>query len=342
MPHSGMPYAGLHTMDPHFRLSRRAMLRLVGLTGVGAWVAACRPMERQPLNVAYPTATLRPDDAVAPSDAIQRLFEGNGRYALDLRLNPGRTEPRRAQIATGQHPFAVIVTDSDSRVTPEVIFDQGLGDLFVVRSAGMALDDELIGSIEYAVEHLGTKAILVLGPERSGAVRVALESVVMHQPVLDELTPLVEGLRPAINTATEREGDPWENAINENTLRVAERLASTGPILSDFVAIGELKIAAARYDLDTGLVTVLKRPPGYEAESVEEDAAESSHGQDATVEEAPTQEAAPAEGTTPGEGAAPVEGATPASEGAPIEGGQPAEGVAGQDPAITATPEATH
>lgn len=319
-------------MDPHFRLSRRAMLRLVGLTGIGAWVAACRPMERQPLNVAYPTATLRPDDAVAPGDALQRLLEGNGRYALDLRLNPGRTEPRRAQIATGQHPFAIIVTDSDSRATPEVLFDQGLGDLFVVRAAGMVLDDEMIGSIEYGVEHLGAKVILVLGPERSGAVRVALESVVMHQPVLDELSPLVEGLRPAITTAAERSGDPWENAINENTLRVAERLAGIGPILSDFVAIGELKIAAARYDLDTGLVTVLKRPPGYEPESVEEDAAESHT---ASGEEAPTAEAAPGEQTNPaGE-------ATPSGEATPAEAAPAVEGVGGQE-APTATPEATH
>ena len=319
-------------MDPHFRLSRRAMLRLVGLTGIGAWVAACRPMERQPLNVAYPTATLRPDDAVAPGDALQRLLEGNGRYALDLRLNPGRTEPRRAQIATGQHPFAIIVTDSDSRATPEVLFDQGLGDLFVVRAAGMVLDDEMIGSIEYGVEHLGAKVILVLGPERSGAVRVALESVVMHQPVLDELSPLVEGLRPAITTAAERSGDPWENAINENTLRVAERLAGIGPILSDFVAIGELKIAAARYDLDTGLVTVLKRPPGYEPESVEEDAAESHT---ASGEEAPTAEAAPGEQTNPaGE-------ATPSGEATPAEAAPAVEGVGGQE-APTATLEATH
>lgn len=335
-------------MDPHLRLSRRTMLRLAGLTGLSAWAAACRPMDRQALNVAYPTPTLRPDDAVAPADALERLMVGNGRYALDLHLNPGRTEPRRTQIAAGQHPFAVIVTDSDSRVTPEVIFDQGLGDLFVVRAAGMALDEELIGSIEYAVEHLGVKAILVLGPERSGAVRVALESIVMHQPVLDELSPLIEGLRPAVTTASEREGDPWENTINENALRIAERLAGTGPILKDFVAIGELKVAAARYDLDSGLVTVLKRPPGFEAEEVEEEA--ESHGgeSEATVEDVQPAEVHD-ELATPEGGAAP-EDATPVAGGdaAPADVTPVAEVVDGAVEGVhgnavpSATPEGTH
>lgn len=320
-------------MDAPTRLSRRAVLRLAGLAGLSTWAAACRPMGQQPLNAAYPTPTLRPDDPVAPADAIERLLTGNGRYALDLRLNPGRTEPRRTQIASGQHPFAVIVTDSDSRVTPEVIFDQGLGDLFVVRVAGMALDDEVIGSIEYAVEHLGAKAILVLGPERSGAVRVALESVVMHQPVLEELSPMVEGLRPAILTATEREGDPWENTINENTLRVAERLAATGPLLSDFVTIDELKIAAARYDLDTGLVTMLKRPIGYVAETAPESETE-GHESTTTSEGSAQPEATTAPAEAPTEAAPTTGEATPALDSATLA-----------DPGnviFTATPEATH
>ncbi len=334
-------------MSPRLRLSRRNALRLAGLTSLSAWAAACRPMTQQPLNVAYPTPTLRPDDPVAPADAMERLLTGNGRYALDLHLNPGRTEPRRAQIATGQHPFAVIVTDSDSRVTPEVIFDQGLGDLFVVRVAGMVLDDEVIGSIEYAVEHLGVKAILVLGPERSGAVRAALESVVLHQPVLDELTPLVEGLRPAITAASHREGDAWENTINENTLRVAERLAATGPLLYDFVTIGELKIAAGRYDLDSGLITMLKRPVGYEAEAFEEESAEghtSSHG--TTEETTSTHEAVPEAQTTSAEPTAALDSHM---ESTPVEAGHaeatatPAAPDGGHGDLIpTATPEATH
>ncbi len=338
--------------DTRLRLSRRSALRLAGLTGLSAWAAACRPMAQQPLNVAYPTPTLRPDDPVAPEDALQRLLTGNGRYALDLRLNPGRTEPRRAQIAAGQHPFAAIITDSDSRATPEVIFDQGLGDLFVVRVAGMALDDEVIGSIEYAVEHLGVKAILVLGPERSGSVRVAVESVLNHQPELEELSPLIEGLRPSIVTAAEREGDVWNNTVNEHTLRVAERLAAMGPLLSDFVVIGELKIGAARYDLDTGLVTVLKRPIGYEPETSTEDNTEgqvSEHGssessspaeetatpetQNPSPESTPAPEEATPTGSAEG-GSTPIVDSTQIPESSVVDGHS--------DMVPSATPEATH
>ncbi len=365
--------AQVEDMDRRLHISRRAALRLVGLTGLGAWAAACRPMEPKPANVAYPTPTLRPVRAVAPADAIERLLVGNGRYALDLRLNPGRTEPRRTQIATGQNPFVVILTDSDSRVTPEVIFDQGLGDLFVIRVAGLVLDDEVLGSIEYAVEHLGVKAIMVLGPERSGAVRTALAAVLEHQPLMAELDPLVEGLRPAITAAMHRSGDVWENTINENTLRVAERLAATGPLLHDFVAIGELKIVAGRYDLDTGLITMLKRPVGYVADETHEETADahgSEHDPAESTEAEPVETAADTGDsghsetgaeetpTTDAHGeatsAAGHEAATPALEGhgeatptaeAHGEVGH-AEATptpdAGHGDLVTATPEATH
>jgi len=360
-------------MDRRLHISRRAALRLVGITGLGAWAAACRPMEPKPANFAYPTPTLRPVRAVAPADAIERLLVGNGRYALDLRLNPGRTEPRRTQIAAGQNPFVVILTDSDSRVTPEVIFDQGLGDLFVIRVAGLVLDDEVLGSIEYAVEHLGVKAIMVLGPERSGAVRTALAAVLEHQPLMAELDPLVEGLRPAITAAMHRSGDVWENTINENTLRVAERLAATGPLLHDFVAIGELKIVAGRYDLDTGLITMLKRPVGYVADETHEETADahgSEHDPAETGHDEPTADAqddghsetgAEATPTTDAHGEATQvdshDAATPTTDGhgaatptaeAHGEVGHaeatptPAAPDAGHGDLVTATPEATH
>ncbi len=248
-------------------LSRRAWLRALGLSIAAGALAGCRPWTRERLPVAGPTPTLRGDAVIDRADALQRLLQGNGRYALNLRQVPGRTPERRVQVAEGQHPFAAIVCDADSRVLPEVIFDQGLGDLFVVRTAALALDEELIGSLEYAVEHLGVKHIMVLGHERSSAVRFGLEALNARGSVAPELEPMLTGLETAVEAARGRSGDEWLNVINEHTLQVSETLAAAEPVLADYVAIRELAISAARYDLDTGLVTVLRRPPGYDPDA---------------------------------------------------------------------------
>jgi len=100
---------------------------------------------------------------VAPAEAISKLKEGNGRYTGGNPQHPGQTTERRTELAKTQHPFAAIVSCSDSRVPPEIVFDQGLGDLFVVRVAGNVINDEGLGSVEYTVDHLGTRLLLVLG-----------------------------------------------------------------------------------------------------------------------------------------------------------------------------------
>ena len=100
---------------------------------------------------------------VAPAEAISKLKEGNGRYTSGNLQHPGQTSERRAELAKTQHPFATILSCSDSRVPPEIVFDQGLGDLFIVRVAGNVINDEGLGSVEYSVDHLGTRLILVLG-----------------------------------------------------------------------------------------------------------------------------------------------------------------------------------
>src|SRR5207253_8806048 len=113
--------------------------------------------------------------AVAPAEAIAKLKEGNGRYASGRLQRSGQRTERRAELTKDQHPFAVIVSCSDSRVPPEIVFDQGLGDLFVVRVAGNVIDDHSLGSIEYAVDHLGVRLIVVLGHQSCGAVKAAKE-----------------------------------------------------------------------------------------------------------------------------------------------------------------------
>src|SRR5438552_18099724 len=115
--------------------------------------------------------------AVASAEAISRLKEGNGRYTSGTTQHPGQTAERRTELANTQHPFATIVSCSDSRVPPEIVFDQGLGDLFIVRVAGNVINDEGLGSIEYSVDHLGTRLILVLGHQSCGAVKAARETI---------------------------------------------------------------------------------------------------------------------------------------------------------------------
>src|SRR2546430_7064831 len=115
--------------------------------------------------------------AVAPAEAISKLKEGNGRYTSGNLQHPGQTTERRAELTKSQHPFAVIVSCSDSRVPPEIVFDQGLGDLFVLRVAGHVIDNHSLGSIEYAVDHLAVRLIVVLGHQSCGAVKAAKETI---------------------------------------------------------------------------------------------------------------------------------------------------------------------
>src|SRR5947209_10905279 len=116
-----------------------------------------------------------PVSGTAADEALARLMAGNRRYVLHKEQHPDQSLTRRKELESGQHPFAVILGCADSRVSPEILFDQGLGDLFVIRVAGNVVDDTILASVEYAVEHLGTRLIMVLGHEKCGAVSAAIE-----------------------------------------------------------------------------------------------------------------------------------------------------------------------
>jgi carbonic anhydrase len=139
-------------------------------------------------------------------------------------------------------------------VGPEVVFDQGLGDLFVVRNAGNVLDDHTIGSIEYAVEHLHAPLIVVLGHSKCGAVSAAIAGG--HAP--GHIASVVEAIEPAVEETKNQPGDKVDNTVQANARRVAAVLNRVEPILSEAVKDGKLKVVAARYDLDTGRVELLK------------------------------------------------------------------------------------
>ena len=168
--------------------------------------------------------------------------------------HPDQTNERRLALAGGQSPFAIVLTCSDSRVAPELFFDQGLGDLFVIRNAGNVLDDHVIGSMEYAVEHLHVPLIIVVGHEKCGAVTAA----VAGGEVPGHLHSITDDIAPAVEQSKSLPGDKLDNAVRANALRAAEILNHVEPVLKEAAARTNLLIVAARYDLDTGKIQILK------------------------------------------------------------------------------------
>lgn len=193
------------------------------------------------------------DDSISADAAWQKLKEGNTRYAAGQLAHPNQTAARREEVAKGQKPFAVVLACADSRVGPEVVFDQGLGDLFVVRVAGNIVDNAGLGSIEYAVEHLGASLVVVLGHEKCGAVAAAVGAG--HVP--GHVHSIVKALEPAVTASKSQGGDSVDNAVRSNVQLVTKQIAGAVPILSERAKSGRLKVLGARYDLDTGLVELV-------------------------------------------------------------------------------------
>jgi carbonic anhydrase len=184
-------------------------------------------------------------------EALAALKAGNARYVAAKCEAPHRDAACRAKLATGQAPFAVVLGCSDSRVPPEILFDQGMGDLFIVRTAGNVVDDVVLGSIEYAAEHLGAPLVVVLGHERCGAVKAAVKG----GEAPGHIGALVKAIKPSVDAVKGKTGDPAENSMAANAAAMAKEIRSSAPILAKLVEEGKLKVVAARYDLDSGEVT---------------------------------------------------------------------------------------
>ena len=245
-----------------------SLLVTAGLLGASQFAEAADP--------AHPDQPI-----VSPAEAIPRLKEGNGRYtggnqqhphesiedrryiATNSYENAGMTflgmtaaqaAGRRAELTKSQHPFAIVVSCSDSRVPPELVFDQGLGDLFVLRVAGNVIDDHSLGSIEYAVNHLAVRLIVVLGHQRCGAVKAAKETIAAKGKAAAHIQSLVEAIRPAVEATID--GD-LEATIEANVKHVVKDLRSSMPVLKPKVDSGELQVIGGDYSLDTGAVAFL-------------------------------------------------------------------------------------
>ena len=219
---------------------------------------------------------------ISPTEAISRLKEGNARFtagngqhphesneerayiAKNSYENPGiislgmtseQAAKRRAELAKSQHPFAIILSCSDSRVPPEIVFDEGLGDLFIVRVAGNVLNDEGLGSIEYAVDILGARLILVLGHQSCGAVDAAMKTVAAKGKAPGHIQSLVTAIKPVVDSTPKADLDTM---IKANVKHVVDALRSSRPILKAKVDSGDVQVIGGYYTLDSGAVTFLE------------------------------------------------------------------------------------
>jgi carbonic anhydrase len=235
-------------MRPGYRSSRREFVRLTGLAAGAA--------------VALPSRGLAAGQGAAardPDTVLARLLEGNKRFVTGTLLHPGRKPADFAALALGQAPLAAIVACADSRVAPELVFDQGVGDLFVVRVAGNIVSGAgamVKGSIEFAVGELGVRLILVLGHSQCGAVKAAITHIDANDDLPGSIGDLIAPIRPAVRSAAGQPGDKLTNVIKANVLEGVTRLKGLDPILSKLAKTGELKVVGASYELRSGAVEV--------------------------------------------------------------------------------------
>lgn len=194
-------------------------------------------------------------EANPSKNPLERLKQGNQRYVTSTTVCHEDWTSKRAALAVNQKPFAIIVSCSDSRVPPEIIFDQTLGALFVVRVAGNVVDDFAIGSIEYGATVLGANLLLVLGHANCGAVDAALKGMSFDNHIQSVLT----AIQPAVNATKGESGNLLEKATKLNVRNVAEKLRKSKPVLANLIDKGTLQIIGGYYDLESGKVEFLDK-----------------------------------------------------------------------------------
>lgn len=229
-----------------FNLSRRNSLKFVaGAIGTGILAA------RAGADLAAPEPVIAQNDWT-PDTALKQLMDGNQRFVDKKRQSPHQDLPRLLEVAIAQKPFAAILGCADSRFPSEIIFDQGLGDLFVCRVAGNVTTPEEIGSLEFGTLVLGAKVLVVVGHKRCGAV----DATIKGTQVPGQIGSLIEAIKPAVERSKGQTGDWLENASKANVVLQANRLKAS-PVISKLIAENKLKVVGAYYDLDTGRVSIL-------------------------------------------------------------------------------------
>ncbi|NMG08983.1 carbonic anhydrase [Brasilonema sp. UFV-L1] len=228
-------------------MERRDFLKL-GATGAFGLMVTASDL----LCQISPVQAAELPQALTPEGALQKLMEGNQRFVQHQPRHPDQSQMRLHEVAQAQYPFVTILSCADSRVPAEIVFDQGIGDIFDVRIAGNIATPEAVGSIEYAVVLLGTPLLMVLGHERCGAVTAAVQ----NQALLGEIGSFVKAIKPAIKRVKDQSGDAVENAVIANVYYQIEQLKRS-TLLTERLESGKLKLVGGRYDLDTGKVSII-------------------------------------------------------------------------------------
>ncbi|HQS09176.1 MAG: carbonic anhydrase [Rhizobiales bacterium 24-66-13] len=242
-------------IDARLNPSRRHLLS-GGLALAG--LAATAPLFGTAFaQAAAPDPTAPAPNSISPDEALGRIMKGNARYAANTRINKdysaGRVERARAQ-----YPIAAILSCADSRVAPELTFDQGPGRLFVVRVAGNFVNDDGLASLEYGVKVLGVPLIMVLGHSGCGAVSATIKVIQEGVTLPGHLPELVGAMKPGIEAAIARKPkDLLAEATAENVRYNTRRLAEAKPIIGEMVGAGKVKVVGAVYDISTGKVKLL-------------------------------------------------------------------------------------
>jgi carbonic anhydrase len=213
--------------------------------GVGGAPRAARAAEGSPTSL-------------SPKEALAALKMGNERYVSNPQLCSVDLAASRAAVAAHQAPWATIISCADSRVPPELIFGgRGVGELFVARNAGNLVDTAALGTVEYGAAVLGSPLIVVLAHTACGAVKAACDVVTKNATFPGAIGPMIEPIVPAALAVRNDPGDFANNAAKESAKRTAAKVQSLSPIVGDLVSAGKVKIAAAIYDLESGLVAYL-------------------------------------------------------------------------------------
>jgi carbonic anhydrase len=225
------------------KVSRRSIFSLVG---AGAAIAAS-PFEAFAAGGATTTVT--------SAEALKKLEAGNAKYISNPQLCVAELAQSREHVAKSQAPWATIVSCSDSRVPPELLFGgTNVGELFVARNAGNMVDTATMGTIEYGAAVLGVPLIVVLGHERCGAVAAACEIVDKKTKFPGSIGPMANAIVPAAQAVRGRPGDFVDNAIRESAKRTAQKISTQSKIVAGLIKAGKVRVIAGRYDLDDGKV----------------------------------------------------------------------------------------
>ena len=194
-------------------------------------------------------------DNLSAKQALDKLKEGNARFVKFHSKHPDENKKRRKEMLEGQHPFVVILSCSDSRVPAELIFDQGLGDIFVIRNAGNVLNEHVIGSIEYAVMHCGVKLIVIMGHQDCGAIAATLSGVSETKYI----QALEDSIKPAIEDCKKQGLEiNSDNVVKAHVMQDINELFDKDSELSQYMKKHDVKIVPAYYHIDTGKVDFLK------------------------------------------------------------------------------------